>query len=194
MGRWVHPRPPPPLRSKLYLIILRTQDFASVYAPFLKSISPSRIYLRTSTADRTYQVAGGMLYGMDPKTKDIMWPAHVQPAGVSRLLRYFIRIVSTPSSNIAHPYFTLFAYLFPPVSFLRCATPSYPPFGPSEHSPHSFPPSHPSPILTHPHPPDRLPRPLLPLPTSRRNKRHLPIRPSVDRSPPAEQCASREVK
>lgn len=61
------------------------QDLISVYKGFLgpEGVSPSTINIRTSNEDRTYQVAGALLYGMDPSTKDVLWPVHVQPSNVS---------------------------------------------------------------------------------------------------------------
>ncbi|GJJ08539.1 hypothetical protein Clacol_002757 [Clathrus columnatus] len=44
------------------------KDFASVYInklKFLKGVDAIDVYVRTSTEDRTYQVAGALLYGMD---------------------------------------------------------------------------------------------------------------------------------
>ena len=56
-----------------------------MYGSFLEpeGVTPSNIYVRTSTEDRTYQVAGGMLFGMDPKTQNVQWQVHVQPSTVS---------------------------------------------------------------------------------------------------------------
>ncbi|KAI6142938.1 histidine phosphatase superfamily [Pisolithus tinctorius] len=46
---------------------------------FLEHVSEKEIYVRTSTEPRTQQVAGAMLYGMDPNTASKQWPMYIQP-------------------------------------------------------------------------------------------------------------------
>lgn len=49
---------------------------------FLTSVNTRDILVRTSTEDRTQQVAGGLLFGMDPSTAGTSWPLHTQPENV----------------------------------------------------------------------------------------------------------------
>lgn len=61
------------------------QDFWNVYHTklgFLEDINEEDIYIRTSTETRTHQVAGGLLYGMDPATAGRTFKIHTQPANV----------------------------------------------------------------------------------------------------------------
>jgi len=58
------------------------QDFWSVYhdkLSFLKTVNEKDIFLRTSNELRTHQVAGGLLYGMDPNVQATTFPVHCQP-------------------------------------------------------------------------------------------------------------------
>jgi 2-phosphoxylose phosphatase len=64
------------------------QDFWSVYHGklyFLKTVNPDDIHVRTTTEVRTHQVAGAMLFGIDPTTgmSRRPWPVYTQPEGVS---------------------------------------------------------------------------------------------------------------
>jgi hypothetical protein len=52
---------------------------------FLESVNQEDIYIRTSTEPRTFQVAGGMLFGMDQNTAKQDFAAHVQPGNVNSL-------------------------------------------------------------------------------------------------------------
>ncbi|KZT33072.1 phosphoglycerate mutase-like protein [Sistotremastrum suecicum HHB10207 ss-3] len=67
------------------------KDLISVYRDFLAGeggagVTPENIHIRTSNEDRTYQVAGALLYGMDTSTKDILWPVYVQPSNIDSLV------------------------------------------------------------------------------------------------------------
>lgn len=44
------------------------------------AVDPSEIWVRTSTEDRTMQVAGAMLAAMDPLVAGLPWPVYTQPA------------------------------------------------------------------------------------------------------------------
>jgi hypothetical protein len=62
------------------------QDFASVYTDklkFFKDVNPNDIWVRTSTEDRTYQVAGGILYGIDASLDQQVFKVHNEPATVN---------------------------------------------------------------------------------------------------------------
>lgn len=62
------------------------QDFWSVYHDklgFLANVNTEDIHVRTTTEVRTHQVAGGILFGMDPATAEIPWPVYTQPGSVS---------------------------------------------------------------------------------------------------------------
>lgn len=50
--------------------------------------SVNDIYIRTSNSDRTYQVTGGLLYGMDPSTAQSSVPfvVHTQPSNIDSLV------------------------------------------------------------------------------------------------------------
>lgn len=61
------------------------QDFWSVYHDtlgFLETVNQNDILVRTSTEDRTIQVAGGVLFGMDPETATQTWKVVTQPSPV----------------------------------------------------------------------------------------------------------------
>lgn len=45
-------------------------------------MDPTEIWVRTSTEDRTLQVAGAMLAAMDPRVIGQPWKVHTQPASV----------------------------------------------------------------------------------------------------------------
>ncbi|THG96106.1 hypothetical protein EW145_g7840 [Phellinidium pouzarii] len=65
-----------------------TQDFWSVYhdkVGFLQSVNPNDILVRTSTEPRTFQVAGGLLYGMDASTATKTWKVVTQPSTIDSL-------------------------------------------------------------------------------------------------------------
>jgi hypothetical protein len=49
---------------------------------FLVAVDPTEIRVRTSTEDRTLQVAGAMLAAMDPRVSGRPWKVHTQPASV----------------------------------------------------------------------------------------------------------------
>jgi 2-phosphoxylose phosphatase len=49
---------------------------------FLDAVDPCEIWIRTSTEDRTMQVAGAMLAAMDPQRAGQPWAVHTQPASV----------------------------------------------------------------------------------------------------------------
>lgn len=46
-------------------------------------MNPNDIYVRTSTEDRTYEVAGGMLFGIDPAIEGKSFKVFTEPASVS---------------------------------------------------------------------------------------------------------------
>jgi hypothetical protein len=50
---------------------------------FLAAVDPAEIWVRTSTEDRTLQVAGAMLSAMNPRISGQPWNVHTQPASVS---------------------------------------------------------------------------------------------------------------
>lgn len=61
------------------------QDFWGVYHDtlgYLDTVNDRDIHVRTSTEVRTQQVAGAMLFGMDPKTLETPWPVYTQPESV----------------------------------------------------------------------------------------------------------------
>ncbi|KAG6372592.1 phosphoglycerate mutase-like protein [Boletus reticuloceps] len=65
------------------------QDFWSVYHDklgFLNTVDPRDIHVRTSTEVRTHQVAGAILYGMDPSTIGRQWPIYTQPQNIDSLV------------------------------------------------------------------------------------------------------------
>lgn len=65
------------------------QDFWSVYHDtlgFLPDVNPRDLYVRTSVADRTYQVAGGLLYGMDPAYAGEPFAVYTQPTNIDSLV------------------------------------------------------------------------------------------------------------
>ncbi|KIJ51212.1 hypothetical protein M422DRAFT_158528 [Sphaerobolus stellatus SS14] len=69
--------------------IVHGKDFASVYInklKFLKEVDQTEIYVRTSTEDRTYQVAGGMLFGMDPSVDGKAFKVHNEPASIDSMV------------------------------------------------------------------------------------------------------------
>ncbi|KAH8115072.1 phosphoglycerate mutase-like protein [Phellopilus nigrolimitatus] len=64
------------------------QDFWSVYhnkLGFLDSVNTGDILIRTSTEPRTFQVASGLLFGMDPATAYQTWPVTTQPDNIDSL-------------------------------------------------------------------------------------------------------------
>lgn len=66
------------------------QDFWDVYHKklgFLNVVDDKHLYVRTSTETRTFQVAGGMLYGMDPNVRNNAFKVHNQPGNASDALR-----------------------------------------------------------------------------------------------------------
>ncbi|KAN0078177.1 Histidine phosphatase superfamily [Tylopilus felleus] len=65
------------------------QDFWSVYHDtlrFLDVVDPRDIEFRTTTEVRTHQVAGAILYGMDPSTVGRRWPIYTQPENIDSLV------------------------------------------------------------------------------------------------------------
>jgi hypothetical protein len=48
----------------------------------LTAVDPTEIWVRTSTEDRTFQVAGAMLAAMQPCASGQPWKVHTQPASV----------------------------------------------------------------------------------------------------------------
>lgn len=61
------------------------QDFWGVYhdkVGFLHTVDERDIYVRTSVADRTFQVASGFLFGMDLATVHKSWPVFTEPSVV----------------------------------------------------------------------------------------------------------------
>ncbi|KAI5117269.1 hypothetical protein M0805_000999 [Coniferiporia weirii] len=64
------------------------KDFWSVYhdkVGFLDRVDEADILVRTSTEPRTFQVAGGILYGMDPSTATKTWKVFTQPSTIDSL-------------------------------------------------------------------------------------------------------------
>ncbi|KAH9966321.1 phosphoglycerate mutase-like protein [Lactifluus volemus] len=53
---------------------------------FLNVVDPSEIWVRTSTQDRTMQVAGAMLAAMDPQRAGQPWTVYTQPASIDSLV------------------------------------------------------------------------------------------------------------
>lgn len=51
---------------------------------FLTSVNEQDIFIRTSTETRTFQVAGGVLVGMDPSMATKTFPVTTQPSPVRR--------------------------------------------------------------------------------------------------------------
>lgn len=49
---------------------------------FLQNVNAKDIWVRTTTEDRTYQVAGGMLYGMDNSMDNQPFKVHNEPTPV----------------------------------------------------------------------------------------------------------------
>jgi len=69
--------------------IAHGKDFAAVYMDklnFLKTIDENDIWIRTSTEDRTYQVAGGWLYGMKPSLDNVPFKVRNEPATIDSLV------------------------------------------------------------------------------------------------------------
>ncbi|KAF9233181.1 phosphoglycerate mutase-like protein [Melanogaster broomeanus] len=76
-------------RGGLEDAIKHGQDFWSVYhgkLGFLEHVNTEDIYIRTSTETRTHQVAGAILYGMDPSTIKQQWPVYTQPGNIDSLV------------------------------------------------------------------------------------------------------------
>ncbi|KAH9929330.1 phosphoglycerate mutase-like protein [Fomitopsis serialis] len=74
------------------------EDFWSVYAQklgFLQSVNEDDIFIRTSVADRTYQVAGGLLTGMDPTMATKTFPVLTQPSAIDSIVPDY----SCPNAN-----------------------------------------------------------------------------------------------
>ncbi|KAI9463914.1 phosphoglycerate mutase-like protein [Russula earlei] len=53
---------------------------------FLSAVDPAEIWVRTSTEDRTMQVAGAMLAAMDPSVAGQPWTVYTQPASIDSLV------------------------------------------------------------------------------------------------------------
>ncbi|CAL1698559.1 unnamed protein product [Somion occarium] len=65
------------------------KDFWSVYGQKLRllhSVNEKDIFVRTSTATRTFQVAGGMLTGMDPALARQSFPVVTQPGTIDSIV------------------------------------------------------------------------------------------------------------
>ncbi|KAJ9480318.1 hypothetical protein PHBOTO_003569 [Pseudozyma hubeiensis] len=68
------------------------RDFWSVYGPFGKNallrqgINERDVYFRTSNSDRTYQVSGGLIEGMDGWTSPGNFPVHTQPSNMDDIV------------------------------------------------------------------------------------------------------------
>ena len=67
---------------------------------FLPSVNTKDILVRTSTEDRTQQVAGGLLFGMDPETAKKSWPVFTQPSGVRGIYFHPFHFFTTTSKLI----------------------------------------------------------------------------------------------
>lgn len=64
------------------------QDLWSVYAGrhgLIESVNEEDLYIRTSNSDRTYQVTGGLLFGMDPNFPH-SFQVHTQPSNVGHAI------------------------------------------------------------------------------------------------------------
>ncbi|KAI0054788.1 phosphoglycerate mutase-like protein, partial [Artomyces pyxidatus] len=69
--------------------IAHGKDFWELYhgtLGFLNQVDESEIHIRTSTEDRTMQVASGMLFGMDPASAQRSWPVYTQPSTIDSLV------------------------------------------------------------------------------------------------------------
>jgi hypothetical protein len=67
------------------VMMMRMQDLWAVYhgkLGFLKTVDERTIHVRTSTETRTFQVAGGLLYGMDRSIAHRPFKVHTQPDNV----------------------------------------------------------------------------------------------------------------
>ncbi|KAH7888873.1 phosphoglycerate mutase-like protein [Phlebopus sp. FC_14] len=65
------------------------RDFWSVYhhkLNFLTRVNQGEIHVRATTEVRTHQVAGAILYGMDPSTRKERWPIRTQPQNIDSLV------------------------------------------------------------------------------------------------------------
>ena len=70
---------------------VKQQDLWELYHDhlgFLRVVDPNEIWVRTSTEDRTMQVAGAMLAAMDPFVTGLPWPVYTQPASVRPCSRH----------------------------------------------------------------------------------------------------------
>ncbi|KAI0791129.1 phosphoglycerate mutase-like protein [Abortiporus biennis] len=80
------------------------QDFWSVYSKrlgFLQSVNEKDIYVRTSTETRTFQVAGGMLTGMDHSLAGKPFSVTTQPGNIDSIVPSY----SCPTAdNIRNAY------------------------------------------------------------------------------------------
>ncbi|KAH8092212.1 phosphoglycerate mutase-like protein [Cristinia sonorae] len=64
------------------------RDFWSVYSKklgFLHSVNDRDLFIRTSTETRTFEVAGGMLAGMDPRMVNKDFPVHTLPSNIDNI-------------------------------------------------------------------------------------------------------------
>lgn len=64
------------------------EDFWAVYAgelDFLQTVNEHDIFIRTSTETRTFQVAGGLLTGMDPAMATKTFPVTTQPSAIDSI-------------------------------------------------------------------------------------------------------------
>ncbi|SNX85424.1 related to acid phosphatase [Melanopsichium pennsylvanicum] len=68
------------------------RDFYSVYGPWGKNpllhngVNKRDVYFRTSNSDRTYQVSGGLIAGMDGHTVPGEFPVHQQPSNMDDIV------------------------------------------------------------------------------------------------------------
>lgn len=68
------------------------RDFWSVYGPqgvnalLHRGINEKDVYFRTSNSDRTYQVSGGLIQGMDGWTSPGNFPVHTQPSNMDDIV------------------------------------------------------------------------------------------------------------
>ncbi|KAI0758759.1 phosphoglycerate mutase-like protein [Fomes fomentarius] len=75
-------------KGGLHDAILHGKDFWSVYSQklgFLTSVTEKDIFIRTSTETRTFQVAGGLVVGMDPARAGKPFPVTTQPSPIDSI-------------------------------------------------------------------------------------------------------------
>ena len=79
----------------------------------MHTVDERDIYVRTSVADRTFQVASGFLFGMDPATAHKSWPVFTEPS----VVRASICLVYLP--------YPLLSPVPPPSSQIDSLVPNY---------------------------------------------------------------------